>query len=87
LNANLQTLYRQIDRQFQGKRRISLTATDHEKNHGRDTLWELRAKEAPEHTKLNWPGSAWIVEVATDTATRIGNQTIRRHFGGLKNRT
>jgi hypothetical protein len=80
VKANQQTLYRQIGCQFQGKRKIPFTATDHEKRHGRDTLWELMAKEAPEHIKQNWPGSAWIVEVITATVTRNGKRSIRRHL-------
>jgi hypothetical protein len=32
-------LYRPIGFQFQGKRHIHLIASDHEKRHGRDTLW------------------------------------------------
>jgi predicted transposase YbfD/YdcC len=71
---------RQIGCQFQGKRHIPFTATDHEKRHGRDTVWELRAREAPEHIKANWPGSAWIVEVITDTLTRKGKRNVRRHL-------
>ncbi len=56
-------------------------ATDHEKRHGRDTLWELSAKEAPEHTKVNWPGCSWIVEVVTTTTTtRSGSTTTSRHL-------
>jgi predicted transposase YbfD/YdcC len=80
VKANQNTLYRQIGCQFQGKRRIPHAATDHEKKHGRDTVWELRAKEAPEHIKLNWPGSAWIVEVITGIVTRSGKRSIRRHL-------
>jgi predicted transposase YbfD/YdcC len=79
VKSNQKTLYRQIGCQFQGKRQIPFTATDHEKRHGRDTTWELRAKEAPEHIKANWPGSAWIVEVITDTLTRKGKRTTTRH--------
>jgi hypothetical protein len=74
VKSNQKTLYRQIGCQFQGKRHIPFTATDHEKHHGRDTVWELQAKEAPEHIKANWPGSAWIVEVITDTLTRKGKR-------------
>jgi predicted transposase YbfD/YdcC len=80
VKSNQKTLYRQIQSQFQGKRHIPFTASDHEKRHGRDTLWELSAKEAPEHIKANWPGSAWIVEVITDTLTRKGKRTVRRHL-------
>ncbi len=88
VNANQQTLYRQIGCQFQGKRRIPFTATDHEKKQGWDIVWELPAKEEPEHIKANWPGSAWIVEVITDTVTRSnGKRSIRRHLGGLNKRT
>jgi predicted transposase YbfD/YdcC len=80
VKSNQKTLYRQIGCQFQGKRHIPFTATDHEKRHGRDTVWELQAKEAPEHIKANWPGSAWIVEVITDTLTRKGKRSVRRHL-------
>jgi hypothetical protein len=38
------------------------------------------AKDAPEHIKQNWPGSAWIVEVITATVTRNGKRSIRRHL-------
>jgi len=79
VKSNQKTLYRQIGCQFQGKRHIPFTAVDHEKRHGRDTVWELRAREAPEHIKANWPGSAWIVEVITDTLTRKGKRSVRRH--------
>jgi predicted transposase YbfD/YdcC len=80
VKSNQKTLYRQIGWQFQGKRKIPFTATDQEKRHGRDTVWDLRAREAPEHIKANWPGSAWIVEVTTDTLTRKGERKIRRHL-------
>jgi hypothetical protein len=80
VKSNQKTLYRQIQSQFQGKRHIPFTASDHEKHHGRDTLWELSAKEAPEHIKENWPGSAWIVEVITETLTAGGKRTVRRHL-------
>lgn len=74
VKSNQQTLYRQIGSQFQGKRQIPFAATDQEKRHGRDTTWELQAKEAPEHVKENWPGSAWIIEVTTTTTTRKGTR-------------
>jgi len=44
-------------------RQIPLTATHHEISHRREITWVLRAKEAPEHIKADWPGSAWIVEL------------------------
>jgi hypothetical protein len=52
---------------------------DHEKRHGRDTTWILRAREAPEHIKANWPGSSWIVEVATTVISK-GKRTERAHY-------
>ena len=79
IKANQKTLYRQIGSQFQGKRHIPFAATDHDKRHGRHTHWELQAKEAPEHIKANWPGSAWIVELIT-TTIRKGKRSIRRHL-------
>ena len=46
-------------------------ATDREIGHGRDILWTLRAKEAPQHIKANWHGTSWIAEVIA-TGTRDG---------------
>jgi predicted transposase YbfD/YdcC len=80
VKSNQKTLYRQIGSQFAGKRKIPFVASDREKRHGRDTVWALRAREAPEHIKANWPGSAWIVEVTTDTLSRKGNRSVRRHL-------
>lgn len=53
VKSNQKTLYRQIGSQFQGKRHIPYMTTDHEEKHGRETLWKLRAREAPEHFKAN----------------------------------
>ena len=66
--------------QFDGKQCIPFVAMDHEKRHGRDTIWTLRAKEAPHHIKENWQGSAWIVEVIADTTTRKGKRELRQHL-------
>jgi predicted transposase YbfD/YdcC len=79
VKSNQKTLYRQIGCQFQGKRPIPFTATDQEEKHGRDTTWQLKAREAPEHIKANWPGSAWIVEMVTTTTTRKGKRMARWH--------
>jgi predicted transposase YbfD/YdcC len=46
---------------------------------GRDTTWELKAREAPEHIKANWPGSAWIVEMITTTMTRKEKRAMTLH--------
>jgi predicted transposase YbfD/YdcC len=80
VKSNQKTLHRQIGCQFQGKRHIPFVASDRDKRHGRDTVWNLRAKEAPEPIKANWPGSAWIVVVTTDTLSRKGNRSVRRHL-------
>ena len=64
MKANQKTLHRQIQSQFQGKRKIPFVATDHEVSHGRNISWMLRAKQAPEHIRENWIGTSWIVEVA-----------------------
>jgi predicted transposase YbfD/YdcC len=79
VKSNQPTLYRQIGHQFEGKRRIPFTATDQEKRHGRDTRREIRAKEAPDHIKEAWPGSAWIVELITTTTKRNGRSRTTRH--------
>ena len=60
-------------------RKILFTATDFEKQHGRHTLWEFRAKEAPGHIKGNWSGSAWIVELITTTRTRKRPHAVACH--------
>ena len=80
VKSNQKTLHRQIVCQFEGKRHIPFTATDHEKRHGRQTHWELKAKEAPDHIKENWPGSAWIVELITTTTKRNGKRSVSRHL-------
>ena len=49
--ANQNTLHRQIESQFQGKRQIPSEDTDHEIGHGHDITWILREKEAPEQAK------------------------------------
>jgi len=84
VKSNQKILYRQIGCQFEGKRKIPFTATDVEKRHGRQARWELKAKEAPEHIKANWQGSAWIVEVITCTKTRKGKREIACHRYGLR---
>lgn len=80
VKSNQKTLNRQIGYQFQGKRHILLTARDHEKRQGRDTVWELQAQELPEYIKANWLGIAWIVKVIIDTLTRKDNRSVRRHL-------
>jgi predicted transposase YbfD/YdcC len=80
VKTNQPKLRRQISRQFEGKRQIPFTATAEEKRHGRDTHWELRAKEAPDHIKQAWPGSAWIVELITTKTTRKGTSRVSHLF-------
>ncbi len=59
VKANQKTLHRQIRSQFQGKRKISFVATDHEISHARDITWTLRAKQAPKHICEAWIGTSW----------------------------
>jgi len=79
VKGNQKTLHRQIRSQFQGKRQIPHAAEDHEKRHGRDTTWNLRAKEAPDHIKANWPGCSWIIEMIT-TVIRKGKRVEHAHY-------
>lgn len=74
------TVHRQIGFKFHGKRHIPLTATDADKRHRRQTVWKLRAKEAHDHIKEAWPGSAWIVELITTTTKRNGKWSIARQL-------
>jgi predicted transposase YbfD/YdcC len=39
----------------------------------------MRAKEAPEHIKADWPGSAWIVELLA-SGSRDGKPFKARHL-------
>jgi hypothetical protein len=71
VKANQKTLNRQIASQLLGKSKIPFMATVHEIGHGRDITWNLRAKEAPGHIKVEWPGSALIIEVVA-RGTREG---------------
>ena len=64
VKSSHKTLYRQIGCQFQGKRQIPFTAKDQEEKHGRNTTWELKAREAPEHI----------------TGQLAGQRTVRRHL-------
>ena len=80
LKSNQKTLSRQIQCQFQCKRQITFTATTQGKKLGREIFWEMRAKEAPDHIKANWPGVSWIIEMITTTVTRRGHQDPRAHY-------
>ena len=66
VKAIQKTLHRQIQSQFQGKRKIPFVAMDHEISHGRNIAWTLRAKPAPEHITEAWVGTSWIVEVVAN---------------------
>jgi hypothetical protein len=79
VKSNQPTLYRQIGREFEGRRRIPSGSTDQEQGHGRDIRWEIRAKEASDHIKEAWPDSAWIVELTT---TKQGRLKVRQKAAG-----
>ncbi len=72
-------MHRQIRSQFQGKRHIPFVATDHEIGHGRNITWALRAKQAPEHIRVAWIGTSWIMEV-TASGTRDGKPFHATHL-------
>jgi hypothetical protein len=52
---------------------------DHEISHGRDIIWVLREKAAPEHIRENWIGTSWIVEVVA-TGSRDGKPFQATHL-------
>ena len=54
-------------------------SSDHEFSHGRDIVWTLRAKQAPEHISEAWIGASWIVEV-TASGTRDGKPFQATHL-------
>jgi hypothetical protein len=86
VKANQKTLHRQIRSQFQGKRHIPFVATDHEISHGRDIIWTLRAKQAPEHIRQTWSGTSLIVEVSP-SGTRDGKPFQATHLAYFMQRT
>jgi hypothetical protein len=86
LKANKKTLHRQIRSQFQGKRQIPYEARDHEKSHGRDITWKLRAKQAPEYITEAWISTSWIVEVNA-TGSRDGKPFQATHLKCFTRRT
>ena len=61
------------------RRKITFTATDHEKCCGHDTTSKLLGQQALEFTQANWPAYAWMVEVFTVTITRKGLHNARRY--------
>lgn len=61
VKTNQKTLDRQIGGQLEGKRKIPFTAMDFKKGHGRYIRQQLRAQDAAEHIKADWPNCAWIV--------------------------
>jgi hypothetical protein len=79
VKGNQTTLYRLIRSQFQGKRRIPFVARDREASLGRNIIWMLRAKQAPEHIRENWIGTSWIVEVMA-TGSRDGKPFQATHL-------
>jgi hypothetical protein len=54
-------------------------ATDQEISHGRDITWTLPTKEAPQHIRVSWVGTSWIVEM-TATGTRDGRPFQAQHL-------
>ena len=74
--ASQKTLHRQNQSQFQGKEHIPCAATVQDGKHGRDTIGVLRAKEAPEQIRENWPGCSWIIERSSTTVTRESKRAV-----------
>jgi hypothetical protein len=54
-------------------------ATDQEISHGRDVTCALRALEAPQHIRVGWVGTSWIMEVAA-TGIRDGKPSQAQHL-------
>ena len=77
MKTNQKILHHQIQSQFQAKRHTPYAATAQDGKHGHDTIWVLRAKEAPEQIRENWPGCSWIIELSSTTVTRQGKRAVR----------
>jgi hypothetical protein len=50
-----------------------------ENGHGRTTTWTLRAREATDVIRQDWPGASWVIELVT-TGTRKGKPYRHVHY-------
>jgi len=71
VKGNQPTLHRQIRDQFTYGHHFPIETEHSERGHGRDTTWTLRAREATETIRTDWPSTSWIIEMET-TGTRNG---------------
>jgi hypothetical protein len=71
VKGNQPTLHRQIHDQFTYGHIFPIQTEHSDRGHGRDTTWTLRAREATEAIRTDWPDASWIVEMVT-TGTRDG---------------
>lgn len=65
VKKNQRTLHRQIADQFRYQRYFPVEESDFEKSHGRQVLWELRARNATEAIRERWIGASWIIELVS----------------------
>jgi predicted transposase YbfD/YdcC len=73
------------DRLTIGKR-VPFQTSDSQLGQGRDLTWTLRAMEAPEWVKANWPGSALIIAVR-NVGTRDGRPVDETRYYATSLRT
>lgn len=65
VKKNQRILHRQIADQFRYQRHFPFQESVFEKSHGRQVLWELRARNATEAIRERWIGANWIIALVS----------------------
>jgi hypothetical protein len=65
VKKNQRTLHRQIADQFRYQRHFPVQESHFEQSHGRQVLWELRARNATDAIRERWIGASWIIELVS----------------------
>jgi hypothetical protein len=72
-------LTRGTDELFTYTRHFPVNAKRTETGHGRTTTWTLRAREATDVIRQDWPGVSWVIELVV-TGTRKGKRYRHVHY-------
>ena len=79
VKRNQPELHRRIDELFTYTRHFPVNAKRTETGHGRTTTWTLRAREATDVIRQDWPGVSWVIELVV-TGTRKGKRYRHVHY-------
>jgi predicted transposase YbfD/YdcC len=79
VKRNQPELHRRIDELFTYTRHFPVNAQRSETGHGRTTTWTLRAREATDVIRQDWPGVSWVIELVA-TGRRKGKPFRHVHY-------